>query len=106
MERISSVLKRALLLCLFAGIAALAFAVGAAALGSAVGILALPAQLAVIDSRLPGIFRLHMICGGLGLVVLPWLLALRQRRRLHRLLGRAALGLLFAAALTALPTLW
>ncbi|MGO9986162.1 MAG: DUF2306 domain-containing protein [Rhodomicrobium sp.] len=102
--RIITFRHRVLLFCLIAGTGLLAFAIGAAALGSAAGFAALPAQLAAIDERLPGIFRLHMICGGTGLMLLPWAIALRRRKKVHRGLGRAALGLLWAAALTALPS--
>jgi hypothetical protein len=94
----------ALVLCLIGGVSALVAAVGAAALGSAAGFPALPEPLAQIDERLPGIFRLHMIAGGLGLVLLPWPILLRHHGHAHRALGRAALGLLFLAALTALPS--
>ncbi len=102
--RVLTFLNRALLLCLIAGIWLPAVAIGVAALGSAAGFPALPTQLAAIDERLPGIFRLHMICGGIGLMLLPGVILLRRRKRVHRGLGSAAAGLLFAGALTALPS--
>jgi uncharacterized membrane protein len=102
--RALTLVYRALLLCLIAGAALLACANGVAALGSAAGLPPLPEPLAIIGERLPAIFRLHMISGGLGLILLPWLILLRHRRHVHRSLGRAVLGLLCAAALTGLPS--
>jgi uncharacterized membrane protein len=82
----------------------LAAAVGIAALGSAVGLPALPEPLAELDLRLPGVFKLHMMASGLGLILLPWILLLRHRPSLHRVLGRLGAGLLFAGAATSLPS--
>jgi uncharacterized membrane protein YozB (DUF420 family) len=94
----------ALILCLIGGISLFAVLVGGAALAEAAGFLSLVEPLAIIRQRLPVIFPLHMIAGGLGLILLPWVILLRHHKRFHRLLGRAALALLLAAGLTALPT--
>jgi hypothetical protein len=82
---------------------AIAFAVAVAALGSAIGIPELPEPLAVLDRRLPGVFRLHMVASGLGLLGLPWIVAVHSRPELHRRLGRIGAVVLFVGAATALP---
>jgi hypothetical protein len=84
-------------------LALLSIAVGAAALGSALGLAPLPHPLAILDVRLPVVFRIHMAVGGAGLVLLPFALALRRRQHLHRRLGGAASALLLVAALTGMP---
>lgn len=81
----------------------LAASVGITALGSAIGLPPLPEQLAELDQRLPSIFRTHMVASGLGLILLPWILLLRRRPSVHRVLGRIGAGLLFVGAATALP---
>lgn len=90
-------------LCLIGGAVLLAAAIGAAALASGCGFLPLPPPLALIDLRLPIIFRIHMMCGGVGLMLFPWVMLFRRRRTLHRFWGRLCLGLLLASALAALP---
>jgi uncharacterized membrane protein len=82
----------------------LAASVGIAALGSAIGWPSLPGPLAELDQRLPGIFRMHMMASGLGLIVLPSILLLRRRPSVHRVLGRIGAGLLFVGTATALPS--
>jgi uncharacterized membrane protein len=82
---------------------ALAALVAIAALASAMGMPPLPEPLAVLEERLPGIFRLHMASSGMALLLLPWILLLRHRRSPHRLLGRAGAVLLLVGAATALP---
>lgn len=83
--------------------AALAALVAIAALGSGIGVPKLPEPLAILDQRLPGIFRLHMMAAGLGLLLLPWIVLLRHRRSPHRLLGRVGAVLLLTGAAAALP---
>lgn len=82
----------------------LAGAVGAAALGSAIGLPPLPDSLADLEQRLPGIFKVHMVAAGLGLIMLPWILLTRHRPSLHRVLGRLGAILLFVGAATSLPS--
>jgi hypothetical protein len=77
--------------------------VAIAAFGSALGISALPEQLAILDDRLPGVFRLHMMASGLALLLLPLILLLRHRRSAHRQLGRVGAILLLIGAATSLP---
>jgi len=78
--------------------------VGGAALGSASGVPALPEPLAALDRRLPVVFKVHMAAAGLGLILLPWILLLRNRSSVHRMLGRIGASLLFLGAATALPS--
>jgi uncharacterized membrane protein len=78
-------------------------AVAIAALGSAVGMPELPEPLAVLDRRLPGIFRLHMLASALALILLPWIILLRSRPRMHRALGRLGAVLLLVGAAASLP---
>ena len=82
----------------------LAGAPGIAALGSAIGLPCLPEPLADLEQRLPGIFTTHMMASGLGLILLPWILLLRHRPSLHRVLGRIGAGLLLVGAATSLPS--
>jgi uncharacterized membrane protein len=81
-----------------------AFVVAVAALGSAIGIPELPEPLAQLEQRLPVVFRVHMVSSGLGLLLLPWTIALRSRPAIHRLFGRCCAVLVFVGALTSLPT--
>src|SRR5258708_39763666 len=82
----------------------LAGSAGVAALGSVIGWPSLPEPLANLEPRLPGIFTTHMIASGLGLILLPWILLLRHRPSLHRVLGRIGAGLLLVGAATSLPS--
>src|SRR5437879_6250130 len=79
-------------------LALLSLVIGVAALGSAFGLADLPHPLAMLDARLPIVFRIHMLAGAMGLVLLPVALALRGVPWLHRRLGRAAATLLLVAA--------
>jgi len=62
-----------------------------------------PEGLAVKNLLLPHIFPLHMITGGLALVLLPLVFALRRHRHWHRLLGRIAAIDVLLCGLTAFP---
>lgn len=74
-----------------------------AALGSALGLLRLPHALALLEVRLPGIFRFHMAASGLGLILLPWAMLLRHNGTAHRAIGRAAAVLLIVGIAASLP---
>jgi hypothetical protein len=87
-----------------AGLVLAAILTGLAALGSAVGIPPLPPPLALLDQRLPGVFRLHMLAAGLALILLPCAILLRHRPSLHRPVGRAAASCLLVGAAAALPS--
>jgi len=65
-----------------------------------------PESLAIKVELLPLIFPLHMITGGLALMLLPLAIGLRPRPAWHRLFGRiAAVDVLLAGA-TAFPVAW
>lgn len=89
---------------LIGGAAALAVSVGVAALGSALGLMPLPYALAVVDERLPVVFRLHMAASGLGLVLLPAVLLARRRPGIHRPLGIVAACLFAVGLVASLPS--
>lgn len=65
-----------------------------------------PEALAIKLERLPILFPVHMVAGGLALLVLPAVIAVRRRRTAHRWLGRGAVVLVLLAGLTALPVAW
>ncbi len=64
-----------------------------------------PEALAIKAEQLPLIFPVHMLTGGLALLLLPAVIALR-RRPIHRWLGRIAAVDVSIAGLTALPVAW
>ncbi|MDB5679556.1 MAG: hypothetical protein JWM94_2558 [Sphingomonas bacterium] len=65
-----------------------------------------PEALAVKVELLPLVFPIHMITGGLALILLPLAIALRRKPKWHRPLGRiAAIDVLVAGA-TAYPVAW
>jgi uncharacterized membrane protein YozB (DUF420 family) len=65
-----------------------------------------PEELAIKVEQLPLIFPIHMLTGGLALLLLPAVIALRRRRPTHRLLGRIAATDVAIAGVTALPVAW
>lgn len=80
----------------------LALPVGLTALGAATGLVRLPYELALVDQRLPVIFRAHMLTSGLALLLVPCAIA-SHGLSLHKLLGRSAAALVVAGGLTAIP---
>ena len=76
--------------------------VGLTALGAATGLLRLPYELAMVEQRLPLVFRIHMLASGLALLLVPCAIA-SHGRSLHKLLGRSAATLVVAGGLAALP---
>jgi hypothetical protein len=80
----------------------LSFPVGLFAIGTAAGLLRLPYQLALVDLRLPVLFRAHMMSSGLALVLVPSAIACHGLS-LHKVLGRSAAVLVIAGGVTALP---
>ncbi len=77
--------------------------VGLVALGSGSGLIALPYEMFVLDQRVPVVFRLHMLSSAFALLLLPVVIAARQRPSLHRKVGRVLAFFVVAGALTALP---
>lgn len=80
----------------------LALPVALTALGAATGLVRLPYELALVDQRLPVIFRAHMLTSGLALLLLPCAIA-SHGLSVHKLLGRSAAALVLAGGFTAIP---
>src|SRR5712691_4040226 len=80
----------------------LSFPVALFAIGTAAGLLRLPYELALVDQRLPVLFRAHMASAGLALLLVPSAIACHGRS-LHKVLGRSAAVLVIAGGVTALP---
>jgi hypothetical protein len=95
--------SRLLLVIAICALISLAFPTGLIALVEGVGAMPLPFNLHVVDERLPGIFKLHMLASGAALLLMPLVIATRKRRAWHRPLGRATAALVLAGALTAFP---
>ena len=85
------------------GVLLLAVPTGVVAVSQGVGIIRLPYNLFLVDERLPGIFKLHMLASGAALLLIPLVIALRRTSALHRPLGYAAAVLVLLGALTSLP---
>ena len=62
-----------------------------------------PEALAVKAELLPWLFPLHMIAGGLVLLLIPATLVVRRHARWHRPLGRVTALVVLVAGLTAFP---
>jgi hypothetical protein len=80
----------------------LSFPVALFAIGTAAGLLRLPYELALVDQRLPVLFRAHMASAGLALLLVPSAIACHGLS-LHKVLGRSAAVLVIAGGVTALP---
>lgn len=65
-----------------------------------------PEALAVKLEQLPIIFPVHMLAGGLALLLLPAVIAARRWPVWHRRLGRIAAVDVSIAGVTALPVAW
>jgi len=65
---------------------------------------ALPRALAILDQRLPGIFRVHMVASGLALILIPCTVLLRRYRSAHRYVGRVTVALVLTGAIASLPS--
>jgi hypothetical protein len=62
----------------------------------------LPDLLAIIAERLPALFPIHMVSGGLALVLVPLTIALRRWPRWHRICGWLAGACVIIGGVTAL----
>jgi hypothetical protein len=93
-------LSRYLLLLLVIG---LSVPTGLVAVGEGAGHLALPFNLFLVDQRLPGVFRLHMLASGAALLLIPLVIWVRRDRAWHRPLGRLTAAAVVVGALTSLP---
>ncbi len=65
----------------------LAVPTGVVAVTQGLGAIPLPYNLFVVDQRLPGIFKLHMLASGAALLLIPIVIALRRNSAWHRPLG-------------------
>lgn len=95
--------SRFLLVAAICASISLAVPTGLVALAEGAGAIPLPFNLHVVDIRLPGTFKLHMLAGGAALVLMPLVILLRARRAWHRPLGRITAALVVVAALTSFP---
>lgn len=73
------------------------------AIAEGAGALELPFNLFVVDERLPGVFRLHMLASGVALALLPAVLLLRDRPRWHKPLARIAAAAVILGAMSSFP---
>jgi hypothetical protein len=99
-------LKRTVWIMILTAIGALVTYTASRALWSAFANDDFPESLAVKVELLPLIFPVHMITGGLALLLLPVVAALRHRPAWHRLIGRVAAVDVLLAGLTAFPVAW
>jgi predicted membrane protein DUF2306 len=81
----------------------LALPTGIVALSQGLGTIALPYNLFVVDQRLPGIFKLHMLASGGAMLLIPLVIALRRASAWHRPLGYVTAVAVVLGALTSLP---
>lgn len=81
----------------------LTLAVSVVALGSGAGLIALPFEMWLLDQKLPGVFRLHMLASALALVLLPVAIGLRRHAKLHRRTGWLLGAFVVIGGLTAFP---
>ncbi|MGE0024444.1 MAG: DUF2306 domain-containing protein [Hyphomicrobium sp.] len=96
-------MSRLLLVAAICASISLALPTGVVALAQSFGAIPLPFNLHVVDVRLPGVFKLHMLAGGAALLLIPLVILLRARRAWHRPLGRIAVGFVVVAAVTSFP---
>lgn len=81
--------------------------VGVVAIGSGTGVILLPFEMHLLNERLnlsaPGLFQTHMVASAAALLLLPPVIWLRHRPRIHRVIGRVLGGFVVVGGLTALP---
>ena len=103
MSRLRLVAARAPRLAVICLVLLLAVPTGFVALSQGLGAIALPYNLFVVDQRLPGIFKLHMLASGGALLLIPLVIALRRNSAWHRPLGYVTAVAVVLGALTSLP---
>lgn len=94
---------RAPVLAAICGVLLLALPTGIVAMSQGLGAVPLPYNLFVVDERLPGIFKLHMLASGAALVLIPVVIALRRSSAWHRPLGYTTAVCVLLGALTSFP---
>jgi hypothetical protein len=80
----------------------LSFPVVVLALATATTLVRLPYELALLDQRLPILFRAHMVSAGLALLLVPGAIACHGSS-VHRVVGRSAAAVVLIGGITALP---
>ena len=103
MSRMRVVAARAPHLAVICLILLLAVPTGVVAVAQSVGAIALPFNLYVVDQRLPGVFKLHMLASGAALLLIPAVIAFRRISAWHRPLGYAAALCVLLGGLTSIP---
>ena len=98
--------KRVIRWAILAAIAAFVIMAAAKALTSAFLNEDFPESLAIKVELLPVIFPLHMLTGGMALLLVPLAIMLRRWPRWHRIAGRIAAIDVLLAGVTALPVAW
>lgn len=78
-------------------------AVAVVAAGSGLGLIPLPFEMFELATRVPVVFRLHMLSSALALLLVPAVIMTRQTSHLHRPLGRLLGAFVVIGGLTALP---
>jgi hypothetical protein len=73
------------------------------AIAEGAALMPLPFNLFLVDQRLPGIFKLHMLASGAALLLIPLTIAVRRARSWHKPLGRFTATMGFLGGLTSLP---
>jgi hypothetical protein len=102
--RAGEFVSRFLVVAAICALISLAVATGLVALTQGIGAMPLPYNLHVVDVRLPGVFRLHMLASGASLALMPLVFATRRyHRRWHRPLGRLTALFVVAGALSSFP---
>lgn len=100
---VSTLAKRPLTLLLLAAIAAFVTSVAYKALVAPLAVEDFPDSLYVKVERIPLIFTVHMVTGGLALLLVPLAIALSSRPRWHRPVARIAALDVLIAGITAFP---
>jgi hypothetical protein len=103
MSRMRLVAARAPNLAVICLILLLAIPTGVVAVTQGLGAIPLPYNLFVVDQRLPGIFKLHMLASGAALLLIPVVIALRRNSAWHRPLGYTTAVAVLLGGLTSIP---
>ena len=103
MSAIGVAAHRAPRLAVICAVLLLAVPTGIVAMVQGAGAIPLPYNLFLVDQRLPGIFKLHMLASGAALILIPLVIAVRRDGAWHRPLGYAAAVFVLVGALTSLP---
>ncbi|MEO8422243.1 MAG: DUF2306 domain-containing protein, partial [Hyphomicrobium sp.] len=103
MSRIRLVAGHAPHLAVICLVLLLAVPTGIVAVTQGLGAIALPFNLHLVDQRLPGIFKLHMLASGAALLLIPAVIALRRNSAWHRPLGYVTAVAVLLGGLTSIP---